>query len=77
MWQTPVSRVSPRNSTPAASSSARAAATSGTRSATPDDGTNSIPTDSGIHIPSVTLAVSYSGKTSSSVVDSGSPSSSP
>ena len=33
MWHTPVSRVSPENSIPASSSCARAAATSGTRSA--------------------------------------------
>ena len=33
MWQTPVSKISPSNSTPALSSSARAAATSATRSA--------------------------------------------
>ncbi len=33
MWQTPVSRVSPKNSTPFPSSSARAAATSSTWSA--------------------------------------------
>jgi hypothetical protein len=32
MWQTPVSTVSPTNSTPFASSSSRAAATSSTRS---------------------------------------------
>ena len=32
------------------------------RTATPDEGTNSIPTDSGIHIASVTLDVSYSGR---------------
>src|SRR5581483_11497687 len=55
MWQTPVSSVSPRNSTPFASSSARASATSGTRSASSFGvARSSTPNFAGSQIPSVT-----------------------
>ena len=69
MWQTPVSMVSPCNSTPAASSLRRAASTSGTR-ARPEVGTKGRPTSSGRQVPTVRFEVSNSTKTSSGVVDS-------
>src|SRR5439155_12507953 len=61
MWQTPVSSVSPWNSTPAASSCSRAFTTSGTRNAIGQGfDANSSPSASGTMIPSVTLPVSNS-----------------
>ena len=53
MWQTPVSKVSPLNSTPLASSSARAAATSSTCRAGWAFfwGANSIPIFAGSQMP--------------------------
>ena len=53
MWQTPVSKVSPKKATPLDSSSARAASTSATRSGNglPVWATNSIPTCSGCQTP--------------------------
>ena len=61
MWHTPVSTVSPRNSTPCASSSSLAAATDSTRSAMPAVfGVKGMPSASGYHSPSVTFGVSNS-----------------
>src|SRR5918994_6180732 len=58
MWQTPVSIVSPMNSTPACSSPRRAATTSRTRSAIPAVfGSNRSPSTPGCQSPSVTFDV--------------------
>src|SRR5215211_1193710 len=66
MWHTPVSRISPSNSTPRPSSSLRASATSGTRSATCAVwGAKLAPIAAGFTRYSETFPVSISGHASS------------